>query len=492
MKGKNTKKIVFGSILLLILIACYILIKNLDHGEAEENKEEISLLSIPSDSIVSLSFGADGKVFSFTKEEDLWKSSDKTDLELNQDSMNTLAASLENLKASRVLENVEDLNQYGLDQPSNVIRVIDKGGNQTTISVGDVNDSIGSCYVYLNDDKSTVDMVESSFSTGFQVGLYDLAQKETFPSVTGSTITSMLINKDDKEFILAKDSESETGWMVTNWDDIQKPAGSSEVSTELNKFSSLIYESYVNYNAEDLSIYGLDFPTATITLDYQVTKNQETGSDDTDSSSSGESSADEEMENKQLIIMLGTTDQNGNYYVKTGESAGIYTMKADSLTGFLNADSNAYLDKYVSNISFADLNNLIVTKGGTSYQMESKSSEVTVENSQDEENKTTTKLMYYVNQKEANEEHFMAFYSAVTAIQAQSRLDQMPEDSGSLEMTLQFNKSNGSENIVNYYLYDANFYLVTDSSDNFFLVNKIKVKEMLKKWETLISVVNAS
>ena len=39
---------------------------------------------------------------------------------------------------------------------------------------------------------------------------------------------------------------------------------------------------------------------------------------------------------------------------------------------------------------------------------------------------------------------------------------------------------------VDYYSYDANFYLVVDSKDNKMLVNKMKVREMLEAFDNMI------
>lgn len=53
-------------------------------------------------------------------------------------------------------------------------------------------------------------------------------------------------------------------------------------------------------------------------------------------------------------------------------------------------------------------------------------------------------------------------------------------------MTITFEKEGGLKVTVNYYPYDSNFYLVTDSKDNNVLVNKIKVKDMLESFDAMV------
>ena len=63
--------------------------------------------------------------------------------------------------------------------------------------------------------------------------------------------------------------------------------------------------------------------------------------------------------------------------------------------------------------------------------------------------------------------------------------DAQPE--GEAEFTVTFEKAGGIEVTTDYYSYDNNFYLVIDSKGNKELVNKIKVKEILDSFDTLIA-----
>ena len=57
---------------------------------------------------------------------------------------------------------------------------------------------------------------------------------------------------------------------------------------------------------------------------------------------------------------------------------------------------------------------------------------------------------------------------------------------GTPDITITFEKEGGINNTVEYYAYDANFYLVKDSKGNEMMVNKMKVKEMLDAFDSMI------
>ena len=99
-----------------------------------------------------------------------------------------------------------------------------------------------------------------------------------------------------------------TGWYVTDWDGVKKEAGSSQVSTQFMTVINNSLSSYVNYNAENLSLYGLEEPSAKITIDYRETVTEETDED-------AEEEADTTTIAKQFVIYVGNTNSDGDYYV---------------------------------------------------------------------------------------------------------------------------------------------------------------------------------
>src|SRR5699024_9214466 len=106
-------------------------------------------------------------------------------------------SSLTSISSSRTIENPENLSDYGLEDPEVTATVTDTEGETTKLSLGTTNDAVSGCYMSLNDDASKIYLVDTSLKTNLQFDLSDIAVKEDIPSITGSTITSVTIQKPE-------------------------------------------------------------------------------------------------------------------------------------------------------------------------------------------------------------------------------------------------------------------------------------------------------
>src|SRR5699024_1965686 len=93
--------------------------------EAEEESEEETtyVLSVNSDDIESLKFVIDKTEVEFSKDGDKWIKTDEEEFPVDQDILTSAAESISSVAADRVLNDVEDLNEYELDSPQNTITV---------------------------------------------------------------------------------------------------------------------------------------------------------------------------------------------------------------------------------------------------------------------------------------------------------------------------------------------------------------------------------
>ena len=322
------------------------------------------------------------------------------------------------------------------------------------------------------------------------------------------------MERNGQTFSVFKDSSSSTGWTVTGWDGTKKDAGSSQVSEFTNPITSLSWSSFISQNTEDLSQYGLDNPTI-ITINYQVTETKSTdktkddsadtadGSNTTDNKSKdaeAESDTTEDTEekvtvDKQEVLLIGNKTEDNSYYAKLQSQSGVYTLSSSTVDNLLNAEVNQFLSTYVSDYIFADLDKVTIEKDGNTYEFTKKTEEKQVESDSDKENtedtdteeeETTTVTTYYMNGKEIELSDFSEFYSLISGMECQERLDTVPDMENPPEMTVHFYKENGVDVTTEYYAYDSSFYLVKDSKGNASLVNKMKVKELTEAYNAFL------
>ena len=300
MKNK-TVKMVLAVVVLGVCCGAYAGVKTYvahqEQKESEEDSEEsTTVFTASTDNIKSLDFMVDDTETTFEKDDDSWVKKDETDFPVNQTTLDSAASAIASVDSDRVLEDVDDLSEYGLDSPSNTIKIVTKSDEEdgdditTTLYVGDENSSTSQYYVRKDDDEKTVYLIDSSCVEPFTKSLNDYAQMEDFPAISNTdTITKISVDGDNS-YELSKDEDTST-WSVKGSEDEEK-ADSATVSSLVSSFGSMAYSSLADYKCDDKSKYGLDKPYATITVDYQ----EEVTDDDTDEDTQDDTTASGEAE----------------------------------------------------------------------------------------------------------------------------------------------------------------------------------------------------
>lgn len=484
--------------------------------ESEEDSEKTSVFTASADDIKSLDFLVDGKKTTFEKKDDDWVKKDEEDFPVNQTTLSDAASALTSIESDRVLSDVDDLAEYGLDSPSNTIKITcesekseDKETEEktTTLYVGDENSSTSQYYVYKDDDKSTVYMVESSSIEPFTKTLYDYAQMEDFPVISDTDNINKITVKGEKSYELSKNTDTNL-WTVKGDGDEEK-ADTATVSSLTTSFGSMAYNSFVDYKCKDKSTYGLDKPYAVITVDYTEDQKDTDSSDTSEDSSTEDETTDETqseaaeskdtsedtevsdledsektVENKQLVITVGKESDDSNRYVMVNDSDQVYTMSKDTLSALTDKSEEDFWDMTVNYVSTNDLKEVKVNYKGSDYDVN-----VSRETSEDDDGNEKETVTYKLDGSEVDETQFTTFYNKLINLAAQKRLTDEFKPETDPEMTVTFIKEDGNKLEAEYYSYDTNYYAVKVDS-KIYLVNKMTVKELFTAFETLTGTEN--
>ena len=527
---KKSTKLVSAVVVLAVLGGVYVGLntyvtkeEKTESSSEEESKTEV--FSVKTDDIKSLEFIIDKKDTVFEKKDDSWVKKDETAFPVNQTTLDSAASALEKVEADRVLENVDDLTEYGLDSPSNSVTVTTDDGT-TKFNIGDENTSTNQYYIAKDDEDSTVYVVSSSTVTPFMNSLYDYAEGEDFPTIDSSTVKKVQVSQDEDSYILEENSDGAT-WDVSTDGSDKETADTTAAGNVTSGLGSLAYDQFVDYNAEDLSKYGLDKPYATITVDYQEevqndssdesesdseasenvteadsdsTEDTSASSDSTDSTVSGEStssdSADsEEAEDsssdntdsaetttidKQLVIYVGDNADDGSRYV-TVDNKQVYTMSTDTLSAIIDKKASDLWSLIVNYQSVKTLDQLQVTYAG-----ETNTVNVSRETSTDDDGNESETTTYKFDGNEIDSTTFTTFYNKLVNMAGQKRLTESYTPATDAEMTVTFTDTDNNQTTVTFYTYDTNYYAAVVGS-KVFLVNKMTVKEMFTAYETLVN-----
>lgn len=501
---KKSTKLVSAVVVLTVLGGVYVGLntyvskeEKTESSSDEESKTEV--FSVKTDDIKSLEFIVDKKEVTFEKKDDSWVKKDETAFPVNQTTLDSAASAIEKVEADRVLEDVENLAEYGLDSPSNTV-IVDTADGTTKLNIGDENTSTNQYYISRDDDDSTVYVVAADTVSPFMNSLYDYAQGEDFPTIDSSTVKKVQVSEDKDSYVLEENSDGATWDVSGDGSSDKESADTTAAGNVTSGLGSFAFDQFVNYNAEDLSQYGLDKPYATITVDYQ----EEVKNDGTDSTESGENdstASESDSENsdttdtdsssedadsktttvdKQLVIYVGDEAGDGSRYV-TVDNKQIYTMSTDTLSAVIDKTPSDLWSLIVNYLSVKNLDQLQVTYGETTSTVN-----VSRETSTDDDGNEKETTTYQLDGKEIESTTFTTFYNKLINMAGQKRLTDAYTPAADPEMTAVFTDSDKNQTTVTFYTYDTNYYAAV-VGDKVFLVNKMTVKEMFNAYETMVN-----
>lgn len=537
---KKSMNLITAVAVLVVLSGAYVGVKTYvakqeEKENAEEEEEKTQVFSISSEDVQSIKFVIDKKEVTFEKNNDEWVKSDERDFPVDQDKLIEAIGSLNNVEADRVLDNVTDTTEYGLDDPTNTITITDKDGKETVLHVGMENASTSQYYVENGEDESKIYVVADSVFQPFMKTLYDYAKAGTFPVIDSSTISNVTVDENDDSYTLTKDDN--TGlWNIQDQDGSEK-ADSAKVSSLTSSIASIAYGSFVNYNCKDLSEYGLDKPYGTITIDYQE-KVEEKSDSSEDGDVSEENSTDEQdttedkkdisatdstedkddastvdsteedtsatdsteedtsvtdssdtqtrMVNREMTILVGDQSDDDGRYVMVNNSKEIYTISNDTLSVFLGKTKEDFWDMTVSYLSVNNLESLQAEYQGETHVIDV-SRETSEDNSGDDSSTTsTTTLSYQLDGTEMDDSTpFTTFYNKLINMTGQKRLTEKYENNNKSDFDVELEDVDGEKTKIDYYQYDTNFYAAV-VGQKVYLVNKMTVKELIDSYKTLV------
>ncbi len=175
---KKEKRRIAVLLLLLCLLAavCSSIYISYKKKEGKAAVDAIWVTQMDSGKIEAFSFISEGKVLSFTKEEDGWVDGNNESLKLEFSVVKGILDAAANLKAEEKIVEYGELSEYGLESPKNGI-VLVREEEMVTLQFGGKNEIIGGYYLKRKDDNA----------------IY-LVEDEVFESLSGS-LAALLISK---------------------------------------------------------------------------------------------------------------------------------------------------------------------------------------------------------------------------------------------------------------------------------------------------------
>lgn len=189
-KKSKMRKLISLFVLLVLFIALYFVVETVNKGKEKaneaKNEASISIHKMDVANIISFSYQYEGIQYLFQKENDVWICTNDTSIELDQNLVDNLIHKFKDVSASRIVEeNSSDLSQYGLDNPTNIIKVTDKFDKTVIFNIGNENKIVNGYYIKTQEN-NTVYLIDN-FPTFFNKNLDDLKKVQDDSNSTDTT-----------------------------------------------------------------------------------------------------------------------------------------------------------------------------------------------------------------------------------------------------------------------------------------------------------------
>lgn len=184
---KQKIQLIVMILILAALAGAFFGVKKYKETQAQKPVEEegIVLFGCSGDDVVNLIYDYDGKTYQYEKVEETWYLAQDHSQIVDQYYPKAMAENIASLKADRVLKNVTDLSQYGLETPQNTI-IFDTEVQRFRVYVGDKNTMTSSYYIQLSDQPGTVYIVPQTGINRFNYGPEDIIEPPEEETETGA------------------------------------------------------------------------------------------------------------------------------------------------------------------------------------------------------------------------------------------------------------------------------------------------------------------
>ena len=485
---------------------------------AGSSDDSLVISSVDSDQITAISYEKDGKSLSFMKEDGTWYDAEDKSFPVDQDSLTTMTNALGAVSATRKLDSPEDLSEYGLDSPVLTVRYTASDGKEAEFTVGDTNDAAGGSYLKISGDDA-VYLVASDFSDTFNSDIYQLADMESFPTITADSITDINVKSGSHTLEIKNDSDG--GRIVLENGEEKENCASSSVTQFINTVTGITFKSHVEYNCKDLSKYGLDKPAADISVDYTTTETvTETSAESVQETADAEET-ESETETvevaKQLILHIGSQNEDGDYYAALDGSKEVHVVSGDTIKELIEKKAADFTDNTILSGSLNNAKGIDVAIGSDSWHLvkkevakadeqansaetegtDSEKATETTDTAADEttadaekvdesETETETEEKWYAGDTEIALTDLSSAYSDLSGMSAEKILDTAAKPTGDVAISVTVKWEDDTETTVSFTVYDSSFHLAEINGEARKLVNKRDVEKLVEDMTALL------
>ncbi|MDA0692778.1 MAG: DUF4340 domain-containing protein [Nitrospinae bacterium] len=191
---------------------------------------------------------------------DTWELLEPVRAKADGQTVNSFLSFLQSARYSRTVEDsAKDLAVYGLQAPSLTIRLRLKDQGEQTLLVGDDHPMTQNLYVKQEEQNKV--LLATAKRQDLDKSLFDFRDKSLL-GFKVEEIAQIKFQNDGQSFRLTKQNEQ---WEIANG--IKAKGDSGDIKSFLSKVQKFQVKRFIDENPESLTQYGLDAPSAQLTLE---------------------------------------------------------------------------------------------------------------------------------------------------------------------------------------------------------------------------------
>ncbi len=174
MERQKKQLAMLTAILIAAVIILIVLLKYFDKASEDASEENhFTINNIQADKVIRFAFTNSAGTVSLTKNAQEWIYDNDSSLDMDEDKVTELIQTVAPLDSENRIEEVENLEMYGLAEPALTILVSD-GEEVCTMMIGDLNEMTGTYYLCLEGKESVIYDVNPQIVSAFGTTLEDL------------------------------------------------------------------------------------------------------------------------------------------------------------------------------------------------------------------------------------------------------------------------------------------------------------------------------
>lgn len=336
---RRGKKLIVLLVVFVVILGAALLVMKLNPKEdvdANDRNYSTVVFSLDPEKVTNIWWDYSDEA-AFTKTEDGWTYDADAAFPVDENCLDEMLRILSSVGASKTIENVEDLDQYGLKSPFCAIKVT-VDGTTHELAIGDQNAISGDRY-FTNGD-GNVYMVADAIAGYFNFGPEGAMALEQIPDLSG--ITGLKLQSAEQSYeILYEVGSDKTYSSYYNWFMDGKVLDTELTQTLLEVVKTLQWNECADYNATDMAPYGLDTPSAVVTATY------------------GE---------QTFVLELGDQVEKG-VYARIANSKMVYLVKTSTVNTLLNTTYSELMPDEVLLMDWDTVTAMDIALNGTTYKL---------------------------------------------------------------------------------------------------------------------------